>query len=246
MKTILNFFILFLAFSFFKTYSQNYNLNYFLVGFVSDYMGRNIEKGQSENINSIDYHFHKTRLHSLYRLDTLIKIHIKGNEKIVYEIKREVTVPYCKNYNEFYILNSEYLKNNINSFFIFKKIEENSNIKVQQYNGTLNENKILFSKKSNIISFLAGAFYTFGDKDSTGYFYKFSNSTNKRKIIYKILKKYNCKIVKEFDNQVKGQFVSPYIYTMYFIPSDEMKIKFDYELDIRQKIKKLKSKPEWE
>lgn len=246
MKTILNFFIFFFIFSFFKTYSQNYNIDYFLVGFVSDYMGRSIEKGQSEDKNSIDYHFHKTRLHSLYRLDTLIKIHNNGNEKIVYKIKREMVVPNCRNCDDFFNLNSEYLNNKINSFFVFKKDEENSNTEIQQYIGTLDESKILLSKKANIISFLAGAFYTYGDRDSIGYFFKFSNSISKRKIIYKILKKFNCKIVKEFDNQVKGQYVSPLIYTMYFLPSDEMKIKFDYELYIRQELKKLKPKPEWE
>jgi len=221
------------------SYSQDYNLTFYSVGFISDYMGRRIEKGDSELKNSVDNFFHQSNLYDLVRLDTLLKLNNLKKEFIPYQIKKREGSNNCSNCHEFFDLNSKLLCQRINRFYNFKKDKLNSDEKIQRYIGKLKVRKILFSKKNNLISFMAGAFYTYGDKDSIGYYYRFGNSVEKQKVVRRLLERFDCKIIKEFDNQEEGSLIAPLINTIYFIPTTDLKIRFDYEIKIKKELKEL-------
>ena len=218
------------------SYSQEYDLTYYFVGFMSDYMGRQISKGAGENDYKIDDFFHQYNLHNLYRLDTLLKTNNKNNKKIEYTIMKRKEIKNCSNCDEFFDLFSKRLSRNINRFYSFKKDKLNSDKHIKRYNGSLKSFKIKLANRKKQLSYLAGAFYRYGNIDSTGYYFKFSNSFYKKEMVKWLLYKYDCNILKEFNNQIEGLYIAPTIEIIFIEPSNEIKKIFDNELNIKKEL----------
>jgi hypothetical protein len=216
--------------SYYSSYSQDYNITYFVTGYVSDYMGRRVETG-NENEFLID-NYHMSRMEYLYRLDTLIK---RYNFNIEEKINYTVTVSQYGN-DKFYNFKSKSLSEKVNEFYRLKIDKLNSNDTIKRYDGPLIVRKVKYSNKLKMKSYFAGAFYIIGGVDKKGYYFKFSNSYGRNKAIKYILKKFNCKINEQYNNQIEGLAVAPFVETIYFIPTDEIKTIIDYELNLKNEI----------
>ena len=97
------------------TYSQKVDLWFYSLGFVTDYLGRNIIKDHSIEEISFDENLNKTRMHEIYRIDTLLKLHnYHHNNEISYEIVKSNKFP------DFYKVISKEYTTTINSYFKFE------------------------------------------------------------------------------------------------------------------------------
>lgn len=105
--------------------------------------------------------------------------------------------------------------------------------KLNSFYGEKNEllsNK--FETKNQFYSFLAGAYYRYGEKlDSSIYKIQLTNSPNHH-ICYELLKKSGCEnVLYEYLNNIPAQFI------YYFEPTDELKKYFD-SIEFENKILK--------
>ena len=209
-----------------SAFNQDYDVTVYTLGYISDYMGRRKYVSGHESDNSVDQIFHESHLNDLYRLDTLLKSCENDFDYYIRESEFD---------NSFYFFISDKLSDAVNEYYKFKKEGTQSSHGII-YDGKIKRLKTLKLNKRQKISFLAGVFYSSGNIDEKGYFFKFSNSLGKDKITLRLLKRFNCIIIDRFDNRVKGMVIAPYIETVYFKPSKKIKAIFDYEIEMKKKL----------
>ena len=174
---------------------------YFVLGTLSDYMGRFSYVKREKQVDRY-YPFEKPMVNYL-------TLYIKTELNITVD-----TIFEKSNHCEMY---SDELSKKLNSFY-GEKDELLSN---------------RFETKNQFYSFLAGAYYRYGEKlDSSIYKIQLTNSPNYN-ICYELLKKSGCEnVLYEYLKNIPAQFI------YYFEPTDELKKYFDsieFEKEILKK-----------
>lgn len=238
------FFIILIVFAFQIVHSQNpiqrqqkpnpeliLDKDYFLLGTLSDYMGR---QKTYKNDNFIDNYYEGETLLMSY----IMKIY--SDESPEFVVKKSQN-PYSSSVTD--ILNSKKIAEKMNSFYNYKfsgfmrdpsvyklKAKEfrkssddfykSTEPKDTVYVGTMKEN--LFKTKLQKISFIIGVYSRFGEPNETRYCIRMYNSTSKYDYCIAILKQLKCKnIEKKIINNI------PTNQLVYFKPSRELKKYLD-------------------
>ena len=204
--------------------------NYFLLGTLSDYMGRELYKN---NENRVDLYY-KQDQSLMFFLDSVFR------DKY----------PDLKLTNNRIELQSKSLAQKMNDFYSFKPSSR------RMYNGevdisTLNLDSLtktpdfitknfdtvyvgsiknsVFKTDVQRLSFVAGAYLRFGGKNDSISFVSIANSTSKVEVLAELLKELKCTNVKYV---VKNDYI-PCGRTVYFTPTNELK---RYFTEMEQKI----------
>ena len=163
---------------------------YFVLGTLSDYMGRFYAVDREKQIDRY-YPYEKPLVNYL---TSYIKTELNITVDVVFKESNNTE------------MHSEVLSKKLNSFYGEKD--------------ELLSNK--FETKKQFYSFLAGAYYRYGEKlDSSIYKIQLTNSPN-HNICYELLKKVGCEnVLYEYLQNIPAQFI------YYFEPTDELKKYFD-------------------
>ncbi len=194
------------------TYSQNLDKEYFVLGTLNDYMGRQVYSSSLTERIDMFYETEKPLM------DTIIALF---DNKILIEEDR-------KNY----ILKSEVLTQKLNNFYDFtfksksaKTYEDLQNKKMDSvFAGVLKEN--IFENKEQIYSFITGAYVRYKRNDDSTYGIFIANSRSKAKLLYEKLLELGCEDVNYTTNQniPVGHYVT-------FKPTKELEkylIRYDF------------------
>ena len=238
------FFIILIVFAFQIVHSQNpiqrqqkpnpeliLDKDYFLLGTLSDYMGR---QKTYKNDNFIDNYYEGETLLMSY----IMKIYSDESPEFVVEKSQN---PYSSVTD---ILNSKKIADKMNSFYNFKNdggfridpsffklkakefrkslddFNKSTDTKDTVYVGTMKEN--LFRNNLQKNSFIIGVYSRFGEPNETRYCIRMFNSTSKYDYCIAILKQLKCKnIEKKIINNI------PTNQLVYFKPSRELKKYLD-------------------
>ncbi|WP_395053736.1 hypothetical protein [Flavobacterium sp.] len=188
-----------------KLFSQEkIDINYFTLGLVNDYLGRNLVLDEKDNPITIDY-IYKREKSVIHFLDSLIKIENSSKniiEKIDFIFFKDTITLNCSNCEEFYIVKSKNIATKINSFYYIKPvdIQEIENPKAEEVNYFSYIDLIKMKNKNQQKSFLYGAFLRYGSFKNGMYTLELANSVSKFYILKKILKKIDCKILSFKEN----------------------------------------------
>ena len=185
----------------FSLFAQKSNLeldnNYFLLGTLSDYMGRTKSADFNHCVERLNENTEKTLI---LHLDTIFKkkytdYHFDSTRKAIF---------------------SEKLSNEVNAFYDFKSIAGYTMNYDTIYRGTLKQN--IFNTELQKISFIAGIYSRFGEINKEEYFIRLLNSTSKFSECLTILKQLGCTDIKTIilKNIPLNQIV-------YFEPSKKLK-----------------------
>lgn len=174
-------------FSSYIVHSQTLDKEYFVLGTLQDYMGRQVYS--SDITERIDVFFEIEKP----LMDTINSLF---DDKILIEEDRKT-----------YILKSEALAEKLNSFYDFtfksksyKTYEDVQNKKGDSvFAGVLKEN--IFENKEQIYSFIAGAYARYERNDDSVYGIFIANSRSKAKMIYEQLLELGCEDVNYTTNQ---------------------------------------------
>jgi len=211
---------------FVKCFSQEVNINYYILGAQNNYSGWIICKGENKKISQ----FYYSDICVLYKIDSLLQIaNTLNSDKIEYQIifkKDSIRVG-----PSYYSFESEKLFKFLKKKYRYSNYGRNDE-NVKFYSGRLIYRKFKNLNNDEIYSFLLGAFGIYGTKtfDKT-YKYTFYNTSSKAEVIYNLLFKINCEEIKIEEN--KGPRSSSW--TVYFMPSDKFKVMLHKEIKLRDK-----------
>ena len=131
----------------------------------------------------------------------------------------------------------------VNSFYKFK-VKEYKNYDKYNYStndyelikhctGKLKYRMIKNIPKEQLYSFIAGAFFIYGKTDEDKYIIQMRNSLSKIFVIKKILRKEKSKNIKFTTSHIRG---NPYVMTVSFVPSKQLKEVLDLILEIEKSL----------
>ncbi|MCF8374215.1 MAG: hypothetical protein K9H64_21510 [Bacteroidales bacterium] len=209
----------------------SYSVEFFLLGSLPDYFGWAFPRGEQELI----YWFQGTDLYNLYRFDSLLKeYNYSTKHKIQYDIELCDSIVDEKSTTFWYCFKSKQLFKFFKKYYVFtfypKMYVENFWDKY----GKLRYRPIKRKNDLQIKSFLAGAFFVYGSIERNHYYIRIGNTRTKAKVIYRLLKYYKCYGI-EYVKHTNGR---PNIDEITFTPSKKLKEIFDYEDNMRKKLKK--------
>jgi hypothetical protein len=195
------------------------DLTYFTFGLVSDYYGRTIVKSDKLESTKID-RFHETQTDIMDLLDSLINEEnkLRDKENRITKKRTRVKEPNCTNCNEYFDYYSKGLSTDLNSKYNFKFANSWDMKERKMYRGRIKVSD--FKNDLQRLSFLSGAYLTFGTKEGDVFIYHLANSVEKFDLIVKSLKKLECEIK---DLKVEGG--APASQKVYFIPSDKLRLE---------------------
>lgn len=225
-KSVVNYALLALLVSFQLSFSIEYNVKCFILGTLSDYMGRNIIGNPENHLDCKICVFHTTNINRNCRSSTIDSLLIKYNsasksDKIEYEWFRGHSQKNEKgNGNEYTFLCSEKLATFINGCYNFKATGSYKylNGKINPlFFGTLKDS--IFLDSHSEYSFLAGVFSVYGYVLDSIYCIEMTNSESKLDLIQNILKKHGAKV---FDKWHSPPQLIPRSRGFSFIPTNDM------------------------
>jgi hypothetical protein len=204
---------------FFSAQAQRPTVEPFVLGLLDDYQGRKWSKDDSAQTNLVDK-FHATEYLVVKYLDSLITLENKRTYDKVFVKMRNWNQPNCFYCHEFKQMHSAKLAKDLNKHYSFKAQKEADGKGQRILVGTLKRN--LFKTPKDRLSFLAGAFVRYGNRENHLYQYKLTGSASKYDVIVKELKALNCSITDEegMSETSHGQVVT-------FIPSNELRAYLD-------------------
>ena len=204
--------------------------DYFLLGTLNDYMGRENHKAIANRVDVYD-----TNSKSLVSL--IDSVYRDENPDMILVTNK-------MNLQE---LRSESLSQKMNDFFIFKPSSRGVYCGEEEFETLLKLNldsltqtpdfytshfdtvyvgrikDDIFKKDSERYSFLTGAFLKYGGKNDSSYFISMPNSVSKIKVATELLKELNCTDV---EYVIYKDFI-PVGHKVYFKPTDELKKYFE-------------------
>jgi hypothetical protein len=196
---------------------------YFLLGTLSDYMGRETYKTVNGRVDK----YHQSERKLCFAIDSILKD--------TYPDLRMTTAR-----NGDFELYSVLLAGEIDKFYNYQpsgrmNINARLDTMTQFSDSLLSEllqtaDTIYFGRlKSGIfetdmqkLSFITGAFFRFGRFRHSAYYISVANSVSKVKVLTQLLKEMNCENV-----EYKIQESIPFIHTVYFSPTEEMTAYFN-------------------
>lgn len=189
----------------------------FLLGTISDYMGRIVMTNEKDKIDNYGY----------------------SEKSLVTKINSLL----IEKYDDLSIRNIETgIPGDVGTKLYSKKLAEkiNSNYTFDKFNLSQNNDTIFYGKlKTNIletelqkISFIIGAYSRFGEQKNGKYYIRLLNSTSKFNECEKILRDLNCE-------NIETEFIKniPLNQLIYFKPSKKLKKYFDNYMYLRNQIK---------
>ncbi|WP_309640840.1 hypothetical protein [Flavobacterium sp.] len=188
----------------------------FLLGTLSDYMGRIVISNQKEKIDEYDNPMAET-ITSLFKAD--------------YDDYRTEIKEYPAYHSNKMIVYSAKLSKKINANFTFEKYALTHPNKDTVYYGKLKEN--LFQTELQKISFIVGLYSQSGVENKTRYCIRLSNSVRKFTEAEKVLKELHCQNVDvAIEKNIPTQFI------LYFKPSAALKKYLKEYMFLRKAIQK--------
>lgn len=207
--------IVLLLFSGLWTIGQDIDRTFYLLGSLTDDMGRHYPKNNPRQWSYI-MTLHQDRIGEIKRIQE-----ITGAKFARRKEKKD-----CRNCQEFFDLKSFYQAKKINSFYDFNRNKGMRDLLgFTFFTGQLRCNKILNATRIQQISFLAGQFLTAGEKTGNTYKLSLYNSPDRFDCLIKLLESLDCKIL--LNEKVDGIPVS---YFIEFVPTDEIMKVLDHEI----------------
>lgn len=196
---------------------------YFLLGTLSDYMGR--EKYRQVNGRVDRYHPSEEKLclviDSMFK-DSYPDLRIttaKNQDYELYSVSLAGEMDRFYNFQTSGRMNINARLDTITQFsdsLISELLQSADTI----YFGRLNSG--IFETDRQKLSFITGAFVRYGSFRHKAYYISVANSVSKVKVLTQLLKEMNCENV-----EYKIQESIPFIHTVYFTPTEEMKAYFN-------------------
>jgi hypothetical protein len=200
------------------------DLTYFAFGLVNDYSGRQLVLTDSLELKKVD-RCHETEIDILNYLDSLVRVENSfraPDNQIDRKIMRESD---CGNCQEFVAYYSKRLADDLNGKHRFKFNETWDGRGRKNYSGLIKKTAI--KSREQRLSFLAGAYLRYGQREGKLYKFSFANSERKFRMIRKSLRRTRCKIISI--KTIKDRL--PNSQHLEFIPTKELKSEFD-RLDV--------------
>jgi hypothetical protein len=224
-----NLFLIILISFFSKAYCQNkvkLDRDYFVIGTLNDYMGRKKAFHDKETVEESKY----TRVVMKYNFNLLKDDY---NDLVIDSTKKNKS-DYVDNLN--IVLKSKKFASKITPLYSYRDdleiiINENSEIIDSVYTGILKPN--IFKNKLQRLSFITGVYCTNGVTNESKYSIQFVNSIGKYSVCEEVLKKLGCKNVELIVTEA-----IPWTETIYFEPTEKLKIYLDEFEYLRNKVKK--------
>lgn len=209
---------------------QNSNLvidkEYFLIGTLNDYMGRDKYKKIEDRVDRYDPSEKKLCL----SIDSIFRITYPDlsliSKKKEFELYSELL---ARNIEKFYNYEPSETKKD-NGKADLEKLNIDSLAKTNDfittyfdtvYTGSLKSD--VFKTKQQKISFITGAYLRFGGHSDSIYQISIPNSYSKVRVLVELLKKIGCYNV---EYEIKRDYI-PTGHTVFFNPTDELKLYFD-------------------
>ena len=179
----------------------------FILGTLSDYMGREIVPGMKGTLDRYD----QTEGPLVDALDSIIKKTYPG---ITYRVdRRYISSEEATNYQ----INSDSLEKLFNHYYNFQQSGIYTSPDSQPILvGRLKQN--IFQDKNDKLAFLAGVYVRFGRADDTAFYIGIANSQSKAELCFELFKELNCKPT---DRIMYGNI--PVGHLVYFHPNAEVK-----------------------
>lgn len=213
--------ILIILFSFSPNFGQKLNKTYYLLGTLSDYMGRNYQKNNPSQWCYI-MTLHESRMREIKRIEEVTGLKFKKGEK----------KDNCSNCHEFYKLNSYFNARRINRFYKFKKGMGKGLSGFEFYSGELICKKLNKASETKQLSFLAGLFLTCGTKEGDVYKINLANSPWRFECVKQLLKILGAEITSE--EMTKNTI--PIAYYITFKPTEKLKAVIETEIKARDSL----------
>lgn len=211
-----------------KTTNTHIDNDYFLIGTLSDYMGR-------EKYKKVD-----SRVDRYYQSEKTLCLAVDSMLKKAYpDLKLSATKHRVTMKDEFE-LHSRLLADKIDEFYDYKSsgrlsINAESDT-ISQYNDELISKLMqsadtiycgrlktdIFKTDEQKLSFITGAFVRFGGYNDSTYYIKIANSVSKVKVLAKLFEEMKCDNV---EYEMNGYI--PNVHTVYFSPTSKMINYFD-------------------
>lgn len=221
-------FLIILIFITLKICCQNSNLkldkDYFVLGTLSDEMGRIKSFHDNETIEESQYG----------------KVILKYNFNLLKNEYYDLVIDSTTHNNQYIndaniVLKSKKLASKINSLYTYRddlgiKLNETGEIIDSIYTGLLKTD--IFKNKLQRLSFITGVYCINGISNESKYCIRFVNSETKYSVCVDVLKKLGCKKV-----EVLVTEGLPFTETIYFEPTDLLKIYFNEYEFVRKKVK---------
>lgn len=205
-----------ISFVFFQTHGQKLNRTYYLLGTLSDYMGRHYPKYNPTQWNYV-MTLHKSNLAEIKRIEA-----VTHKKFIQRKHKKD-----CKNCHEFYNINSVWTAWRLNRFYSFKRNKGyRDKAGFAFYTGALTCDKLTNSTEDKQLSFIAGLFLTSGTFKDGLYKISLANSPWRFECAKILLNKFGAEIVCE---KVFSDYM-PAGYIIEFKASDKVKTVLENEI----------------
>ncbi len=197
--------------------------DYFLLGTLSDYMGREKYK---ETVNRVDEYYENDKLLVLF-LDSLfsdkypdLKL-ITSNKSGRLELESKTLAQKMTDFYLFYPSGrSSYVGETDFETLNFDSLSKTDDFYTTYfdtiYTGCIKSD--IFKNDSERLSFITGAYIRFGGKNDSVYFISIANSVSKVKVATEQLKELKCSNINYFVKE--GNIPTPH--TVYFTPTNEL------------------------
>lgn len=244
MKNLISLIFILSLFSFEKKENFSMDNDFFLIGTLSDYMGREKYEDVLERVDK----YYQSEEQLCLSIDSMFKKNYPDLKlsSVVHKISKEKQ----------YELHSKKLAERIESFYSFKpsgrgttktiidfdskKIDSLIRTKdfIKKYYDTIYEGNLklkAFETEKQKLSFITGAYIRYGSQIDSLHQIRVFNSTSKVKVLEKLLKDIGCKSV-VYDIK----FAIPTGHTVSFIPTNQLNEYFERYINLKGKIKATK------
>jgi len=198
---------------------------YFVLGTLSDYMGRDLDPREKNLLDRYD----ALQGALITVVDSLLKIDYPISS---YKVDRYLDSSSNLQSGKIF---SDNLSTKFNSYYVFKESGEFTSDNDPQLNfkpilrGALK--KEIFANDPQKMAFLAGAFVRFGLVNDTAYEISIANSYSKAKVCYDLLADFKCEPV----YQISQNYI-PVGHHVYFHPSQKIKIYLQQFMYLRKRL----------
>jgi hypothetical protein len=195
---------------------------FFILGTLSDYMGRWIEPSSVDRLEKFD------RLEEplAETIDVLLKKQYTGMVYRFEKYRDKEGKPLS------FYFHSDTLSRRFNAYYNFKA-DGSSSGGQSRMNGRLKEN--IFKDDKDKLAFLAGVFVRFSQKNDTAYSMNIANSISKAQVCYTLLEELGCKPY----YRIARDYI-PVGHWLYFHPTPEVKAYLQTVMPIRDELDQVK------
>lgn len=222
--SILILFILIASDSFAQKLSKT-EREYYILGTLDDYMGRQIDPRDENLLDRYD----ATQGPLVTNVDSILKIDYPASDYRVEKYTDKAGNPLS------FKIFSKVLTEKVNGYYEFKP-SGSSTVDIDPLlnnqrvmTGVLKQN--IFSNNNEKLAFLAGVYVRYGFANDTAYHISIGNGPYKASVCYKILKDMNCK-----PSYIVMKNYIPVGYHLYFHPTAQVKSYLEQFMPLRKKL----------